>query len=285
MTVVPLVPQEATMSANRVQMVARSSLAGVLLAVVGLASCGGDDTATTTVAPTTVAPTTVAPTTVATTTVAPTTVAPTTVAPTTVAPTTVAPTTVPVGLEQPAIWPAADVVFTTPQDAAADFVAAAMGTGPVLGEFMSGDARSGEIEVFAADESGQPLSNPRSVLLLRQLGPDSGWFVTAAISASVSIDAPEARSTVPVGIVTVAGLGTGFEANLGIRAFLAGDATVIFDETFTMAGNLGELLPYAVELDLSDADVGDVVVILVHGGAGLETDPGDLSAIPIIIGA
>jgi hypothetical protein len=122
-------------------------------------------------------------------------------------------------------------------------------------------------------------------LLLRQLGPDSGWFVTAAVSTSATIDAPEARSTVPAGIVTVAGSGTGFEAHLGIRAFLAGDATVVLDETFTMAGNLGELLPYSVDLDLSDAAVGDVVVLLVHGGTGLETDPGDLSAIPIVIGA
>jgi hypothetical protein len=253
--------------------------------VVALAGCGGDDAApaTTSVVSTTVPVTTVPVTTVPVTTVPVTTVPVTTVPVTTVPVTTVPVTTVPVLPQQEAIWPAADVVFATPEEAAADFVLAALGPGPVLGEFMAGDARSGEIEVFAADENGQPISSARSLLLLRMLGPESGWFVTAAVSASVSIDAPEARSTVPAGSVTVAGSGTGFEAHLGVRAFLAGDATVVFDETFTMAGNLGEVLPYSVDLDLSTASPGDVVVVLAHGGAGLETDPGDLSAIPIVI--
>jgi hypothetical protein len=38
-----------------------------------------------------------------------------------------------------------------------------------------------------------------------------------------------------------------------------------------------------VTLDLSDAEPGDVVVLLVRGGSGLESDPGDFGAIPIVI--
>ena len=53
---------------------------------------------------------------------------------------------------QPAIWPAAGVVFETPEEAAEDFVSRVLGVPPVLGEFQQGDARSGEIEVFSPGE-------------------------------------------------------------------------------------------------------------------------------------
>jgi hypothetical protein len=51
-----------------------------------------------------------------------------------------------------------------------------------------------------------------------------------------------------------------------------------------MAGNLGEALPYSVELDVSGAAAGDVVTLLIRGGTGLETDPGDFGAVPVVIG-
>ena len=184
---------------------------------------------------------------------------------------------------QPAIWPAPDVVFTTPEAAAADFLANVFGDGPMLGEFRAGDSRSGEIDVFASAE-GVPIGDPRSVLFLRQLGPEDGWFVLAAASDVATITSPEPMATVPAGVVTVEGLGTGFEATIVVNAFPAGRADDEFDREVTMAGNFGETLPYSVSLDLSAAEQGDVVVLLVRGGTGLETDPGDFGAIPIVIG-
>lgn len=219
--------------------------------------------------------TTVAPTTVVSTT------APTTAAPTTVAHTTVPPTTVPVS-EQPAIWPAADVVFTTPEAAAADFVAAVLVEGSLLGEFRAGDSRSGEIEVFASVD-GAPIGDARSTLLLRQLGPNDGWFVTAAVSSVQSITTPEAMATVPAAPVAVEGSGTGFEATVVVSAFVAGRASSELDQVVTMAGNFGETAPFAVSLDLTGATSGDVVVLIVRGGTGLETDPGDFAAIAVVV--
>lgn len=215
-------------------------------------------------------------------TVPPTTVAPTTVPPTTVAPTTLPPTTVPAPM-QPAIWPAADVVFTTPQAAAQDFLDAAFGAGPMLGEFMAGDARSGEIEVFASVD-GAPIGQARSVLFMRQLGPSNGWFVLAAGSDVATITTPAAQSTVPAGPLTVEGYGTGFEATIIVNAFLVGNAAIEFDRQVTMAGNMGEALPYSVSLDLTGARRGDIVVLMIRGGVGLETDPGDFGAIAVVIG-
>jgi hypothetical protein len=184
---------------------------------------------------------------------------------------------------QPAIWPAGDVVFTTPEDAATDFLAAVFGDGPMLGEFRAGDARSGEIEVFASAE-GIPIGEARSVLFLRQLGPDDGWFVLSAASDVATITTPGVGATVPSGVLTVEGVGTGFEATIVVSAFEAGRADNEFDLEVAMAGNLGEVLPYSVALDVSGATGGSVVALLVRGGTGLETDPGDFGAIPVVIG-
>ena len=53
-------------------------------------------------------------------------------------------TTEPTGLEQPALWPAADVVFDDPVAAAQDFLDNVLEAG-TDGEFRQGDARSGEV--------------------------------------------------------------------------------------------------------------------------------------------
>jgi hypothetical protein len=241
------------------------------LALIG--ACSSDSSSNTTVASTTA--TTLPATTM------PDTVAPSTLPDTTMPDTTMPDTTTPAELQM-AIWPAAGVVFTTPEAAAADFLANVFGEGPVLGDFIGGDSRSGEIEVFASVD-GAPIGEPRSVLMLRQLGPDDGWFVLGAASIQ-SITTPVAAAAVTAGPLTVAGVGTGFEATIVVSAFLAGSATDEFDRQVTMAGNFGESLPYSVELDLTTATSGDAVVLMVTGGTGLETDPGDFSAIPVVIG-
>jgi len=192
-------------------------------------------------------------------------------------------TTEPAGLQQPAIWPAADVVFTTPEAAAEDFVTQVLRVPPALGEFQQGDARSGEIELLSPDEGGSPPV-VRSVLLLRQLGPDDGWFVLAAANDNASITTPEAGATVAAGPLTVQGVARGFEGNVNVRAFVAGDASNDLDQQITTGGGMDVPEPISVTLDLSGAATGDIVTILVRGGTGLETDPGEVGAIPVAIG-
>jgi hypothetical protein len=41
--------------------------------------------------------------------------------------------------------------------------------------------------------------------------------------------------------------------------------------------------PFQVTLDLTGVQPGDTVMLLVRGGVGLETDPGEFGAIPILI--
>ncbi len=245
------------------------ALSGAL--VLAVAACGSDESATTTTVTTASTTTTEGSTTSQ---------ATTSEAPSTTEGTT---TTAPVGLEQPAIWPASSVVFTTPEEAAADFVSNVLGVPPQLGVFMQGDSRSGEIEVLSLPEGGDGEGVPRSLLLMRQLGPSDGWFVLAAINEFNTITAPESAALVAPGPIDVSGTGRGFEATVVVQAFIVELGTEV-DMQVTQGGSFADPEPYEVTLDLSGAEVGDTVILLVKGGVGLETDPGDFSAIPVVIG-
>jgi hypothetical protein len=193
-------------------------------------------------------------------------------------------TTEPAAPVQPAIWPAADVVFDTPEDAATDFVTEVLEVPPVLGEFREGDARSGEIEVFSGGEAGSPGPKiPRSLLLLRQLGPADGWFVIGAVSDNATITSPAAGDEVAPTALDVQGEARGFEASVSVTAFVAGDAGAPLDQVVTLAGSGLTPEPYQVTLDLADATPATTVAVIVRGGVGLETDPGDFSAMPLVI--
>lgn len=192
-------------------------------------------------------------------------------------------TSEPIQLEQPAIWPAAEVVFATPEEAAEDFVTKVLGVPPALGEFQQGDSRSGEIEVLSLGEGANATPVVRSVLLLRQLGPDDGWFILAAINDHETIAEPPSMSEVTAGSINVAGVGRGFEANVVVRAIVAGDASNQLDQVITQGGSMETSEPYSVTLDLSGVAPGSTVMLIVRGGVGLETDPGEFSAIPVVI--
>ncbi len=192
-------------------------------------------------------------------------------------------TTEPVSLEQPAIWPAADVVFDDPVEAAADFVQQVLGVPPSLGEFMQGDSRSGEIVVRFAGEGDSGEFTPRAVLFLRQLGPESGWFVIGAANENVTIDEPETGSAMAPGPVTVEGVARGFEGTVVVRAFPLGDASTVLDEVVVQGGAMATAEPYQATLDLSSASSGDVIAVLVRGDTGAGEDPGEFSAVPVVV--
>ena len=189
-------------------------------------------------------------------------------------------TTEVVVLAQPAIWPAAGVLFATPEEAAADFITQVLGVDPVLGEFVQGDSRSGEIEVFSPGE-GTPVS--RGLLELRQLAPDDGWFVIGAANPNATISTPATYAEVAAGTLTVAGVARGFESTVVVTAFLAGDFDAVLDQVITSGGAFEAPEPYSVTLDLAGASPGDVVTVLVRGDTGLETDPGEFGAIAVVV--
>ncbi len=188
-------------------------------------------------------------------------------------------------LEQLVLWPTADVVFATPEEAAADFVREVLiAEGePELGEFQQGDARSGEITVFFPGESEGATPSERGLLALRQLGPDDGWFVIAASSIGASIVTPAASAEVAAGDLDVAGEARGFESTVVVSAFPAGDVGTLLDQEIASGGAFADVEPYSATLDLTGAAPGETVVILVQGDTGLASDPGDFAAIPVVV--
>ena len=212
--------------------------------------------------------------------------APTTTTTTALASTTSAPeattTTVAAGLEQLALWPAADVVFATPEEAAEDFVRQVLGVEPTLGDLEQGDARSGEIAVLSPGEGGG-AAIPRGILLLRQLAPDDGWFVIGVTSEAQSFTLPVDGTEVPAGPLTVEAAGRGFEGTVVVSARIAGRPGEPLDSVVAQGGSVADPAPFTVELDLSGAAPGDTVILLLQGGVGLEEDPGDVAAIPVLV--
>lgn len=181
-------------------------------------------------------------------------------------------------LDQAAVWPAPDVVFATPEEAAEDFVSTVLGVTPVLGPFQQGDSLSGEIEVFSE-------SIVRGVLFLRQIRPTEGWYVIAAASDGVSITSPDNGELVIAGPLQVRGAARGFEGTVVASAFPAGDASAVIDQQITRGGALADTEPYDTTLDLAGTAPGDVVAVLVRGDTGLETDPGEFAILPVVITA
>ncbi len=241
----------------------------LLITVAVLSSCG-DDSGTSAGASATVITTTEAPST-------------TQSAMTTSTAVPASSATVSVPTSQPAIWPASGVVFETPEAAAADFVQAVLGVPPALGEFQQGDSRSGEMDVYSKGPGGPGTPVVRSTLLLRQLGSHDGWFVIAAVNPSEAIASPVSGAEITPGPLTVQGVGRGFEANVVVRAFVAEQGGAELDREITQGGSAEQPLPWTVTLDLSGAAPGTVVTLLVRGGTGLETDPGDFAAIPVVV--
>jgi hypothetical protein len=182
-----------------------------------------------------------------------------------------------VELEQPAVWPAADVVFSDPVDAAAGFVG---DDSVALGDFEAQGDDAGEIVLYRRDEIGAPTTLERSRLLLRRLDPTEGWYVVEARGTEASITTPEAGGSVVAGLVSITGEASGFEANMNYVAYLAGDEQVRYDSGFSQVGSF-EAIPYAVSVDLSAVPSGTTVVLQVEADSGI--GQGGFSAIPVVV--
>jgi hypothetical protein len=190
--------------------------------------------------------------------------------------------TTPEVVDQPmAIWSSTGPAADSPETAADAALRDLLGVNPTLGPYMSGDSRSGEMEVFSPGENGPTL---RSLLLLRQLGPGDTWSVLGAIAPAIRIDQPASGSVHPAGMLTVTGAARGFEGTVLVSAHRAGSPSPLIDRQITAGGALAEVEPFQVELDLSAARPGEVIAVVVRGDTGLSDDPGEFSALPIRIG-
>lgn len=179
-----------------------------------------------------------------TTTVAPTTTATPTTEPSTTSPTTVTTAPAPVDTST-AVFPdgSSEVRYDDPVEAARAFAVDFVGfTDPVVGEFMQGDARSGEVEV-------RPMANgPATTAFVRQLGSDGTWWVLGSATANIVIDAPKAGGVI-ASPVAVSGSALAFEGTVDVEIRQDGARQPIGTDVVTGGGDI--IRPFSGDIEFS----------------------------------
>lgn len=163
------------------------------------------------------------------------------------------------------VWPRVHTSqrFDDPEAAARSFATDFVGmTDPIVGTFLQGDSRSGEVPV-------QPRADgPVSTVLVRQLEDDT-WFVIGATTDDIRLDTPEARSDIDCP-VRLTGEALAFEGT--VQVAIRDDYTDEPIGTGFVTGGGGPAAPFdgTVECDLDLLDDG------VHfGSIVLTTESGE----------
>jgi hypothetical protein len=155
------------------------------------------------------------------------TTASTTISPT---PTTMLPpTTVSDTIDQ-AIWPrpGSDIRYSDPVDAARAFAVDLIGFDPVIvGDFLAGDSRSGDVEILS-----RPNGTP-TVVHVRQV--DNDWAVIGASNANITVTQPTALAEIASPMM-LTGSATAFEGTVDVRLYSDGSEDPIVEGFVTGSG-------------------------------------------------
>ncbi len=137
-------------------------------------------------------------------------------------------------------WFDSDVRYNDPLEAAVGFATDYLGfVEPVVGEFLQGDSRSGEVEV-------QPtIEGPVTTVLVRQLGSDDQWWVLGAVASNILVEEPDAFCEVSSPL-TVAGEALAFEGNVEVQLRADGSEDAL--ATTSVIGGGSEMAPFTGEL-------------------------------------
>lgn len=177
---------------------------------------------------------------------------------------TAAPTTGPAATDAPdpgqpesAMWPWAvtGTRFDEPTGAAASFATDFLGfTDPVVGEFLAGDARSGEVEI-------RPRSDGEvTVVFVRQAGDDDSWWVLGSAAEGITVDEPE-QGEVVSSPLTVSGTARAFEGTVDVQLRADGNGEPIAN-SFVTGGAGPELEPFEGSVEFtSPGDIGGALVL------------------------
>ena len=110
-----------------------------------------------------------------------------------------------------AVFPVGDVRYSSPVEAATAFANEYVGfTSPIVGQFVAGDSRSGEVPVQA--------TNPGVVttVLVRQLDSAGHWWVLGSSTPNLVLTSPSAGAAI-TSAVTLKGQSTAFEATFNVE--------------------------------------------------------------------
>jgi hypothetical protein len=175
--------------------------------------------------------------------------------------------------ELPYLWPPpGHDQYTDPVGAARSFVVEYVGfPEPRFGEVREAEPRLVEIDVLALGESGEPIGGQHwSTLQLRQVEGDV-WRVSLATSDQVVIEGVESSDSV----VTVRGIGNGFEGTLNAHAVDA-DGGRLGDPAIITVNCCEALEPFEATIAVPERPAS----VLVISSTGLEVGS-DFAATPV----
>lgn len=174
-----------------------------------------------------------------------------------------APTPGPVGAAT-AVWPdaAGGIRYTDPVAAAAGFARELVGfRDPVLGPYLPGDGRSGEVEV-------RPRADGPVTTVFVRILEDGTWWVLGSASGDLLLDVPGAGDLVG-SPVALQGRAVAFEGHVDVRIVEDGGTAPLAVGVATAGGDV--LRPFTVTVALDRAPVaarGAVVLSTASGEDG-----------------
>lgn len=156
-----------------------------------------------------------------------------------------------------AVWPFASssTRYSDPVQAVRGFATTYLGfVDPVVGPFMQGDLRSGEVVVRPTS------SGPETTVTVRELGPDGTWWVLAASAPSLQLRSPPAMASI-TSPVTLSGESTAFEGTVSVEIRQDGTLTPVAKD-FVTGGANGEMGPFSKAISFPQPTASDGSVIL-----------------------
>ena len=159
------------------------------------------------------------------------------------------------------IWPdpGGTLRYGTPEAAAVGFAEEFAGfTDPVYGEFMQGDARSGELEVRPVEGGAV------TTVLLRQLS-DGRWYAIGASSSEIRLEVPMAGDRIG-SPVALSGSSRAFEATVNVEVRSHGTA-VPLGTGIVMGGSGADLEPFSGSIQWENPGSGGGSLLLFESSA------------------
>ena len=110
-----------------------------------------------------------------------------------------------------AVFPVGDVRYSNPRAAARAFAEEYVGfTSPMVGDFVAGDSRSGEVPIRATDRGVV------TTVSVRQLDSAGHWWVIGSSTPNLVLTSPSAGAAIK-SPVTLKGQSTAFEATFNVE--------------------------------------------------------------------
>lgn len=170
-------------------------------------------------------------------------------------------------------WVSSEVRYDDPLAAAEGFAEELVGfTDPIVGPFLEGDARSGEVEIRPSERG------PVTTVQVRRLGPDDSWWVLGSVTENVEVDEPMAQQGLS-SPATLTGRALAFEGTVQVSV-LADGRDAPLGEGFVTGSGGGDLGPFEGSIEFEQPDAGSGVVLFFTVG-GEDSRLWEVTAVPV----